>query len=244
MTPRPFNSYDLLKCLAIASMVLDHAGLYLLAQDPWLRALGKLAFPIFVFLVGYSGKFCFDGRLLVCAAAVQAVMWAHADGWHLLTILFSLWLVRWGLSPLVVRQFVLAQPAVVFAGLWLVLPLSLQWLDFGAMAAMLAVAGLLRREQQQGMAARVGSISSMVLVTVVQVGAVPVVPGAAGLLAPGLAMLLLLMVWWALWHIRLEPWDAPKHPWLQGWPCWVARHSLEIYAVHIIGFMAASRLMS
>jgi hypothetical protein len=45
-----------LKSIAIVSMSTDHAGVALFPEQLWMRAVGRLAFPIFAFLLceGYS----------------------------------------------------------------------------------------------------------------------------------------------------------------------------------------------
>lgn len=40
-----------LKCIAILSMLLDHTGAVLFPMEIWMRCLGRLAFPIFCFLI-------------------------------------------------------------------------------------------------------------------------------------------------------------------------------------------------
>src|SRR5688572_7578244 len=52
----PANRYDLLKFIALAVMIVDHVGLFLLPDAEFLRAVGRVAFPSFLFLVGYSGS--------------------------------------------------------------------------------------------------------------------------------------------------------------------------------------------
>ncbi len=53
------NYQDLLKTLALVAMLIDHAGLYLMQDDLWMRAVGRFAFPIFAFYAGYN----FHGRV-------------------------------------------------------------------------------------------------------------------------------------------------------------------------------------
>lgn len=53
---RPFNDHDLLKVIATLSMVVDHIGLLFLPQYPILRVIGRMAAPLFCFLVGYTGS--------------------------------------------------------------------------------------------------------------------------------------------------------------------------------------------
>ncbi len=45
-----------LKCIAVVSMLIDHVGAVLFPQYRWMRAIGRIAFPIYCFLLveGYS----------------------------------------------------------------------------------------------------------------------------------------------------------------------------------------------
>lgn len=45
-----FNSFQL-KCIAIITMAIDHTGAVLFPEYPLLRIIGRLAFPIFCFLI-------------------------------------------------------------------------------------------------------------------------------------------------------------------------------------------------
>ncbi|CAN0413637.1 unnamed protein product, partial [Phaeothamnion confervicola] len=49
------TTLDLLKTAAVAMMIADHVGLYLVAE-PWLRIVGRGAAVIFGFLIGLSGS--------------------------------------------------------------------------------------------------------------------------------------------------------------------------------------------
>ena len=50
------NKQDYLKFLAIICMISDHIGLYFLPNYWSLRAIGRVAFPIFAFYAGYNFK--------------------------------------------------------------------------------------------------------------------------------------------------------------------------------------------
>ncbi len=69
--PEEITSYDLLKFVAVLLMVVDHLGYYFFYDDPWWRALGRIGFPVWFFLVGYSTGRKLPVRLTVSAIVVQ-----------------------------------------------------------------------------------------------------------------------------------------------------------------------------
>lgn len=69
-----------LKILALVFMTLDHIGAYLLPQVLWLRIIGRLAMPIFAFMIAEGCRYTRSkGRYLAQMAAVavlcQVVYW-------------------------------------------------------------------------------------------------------------------------------------------------------------------------
>ena len=44
------SAFDL-KCIAVFSMLIDHIGAFLFPSEVWMRYVGRLAFPIFGFLI-------------------------------------------------------------------------------------------------------------------------------------------------------------------------------------------------
>ena len=67
-----------LKALAMVSMLLDHVGLMLLPEWNFLRILGRLAFPIFAYMIAEGCRHTKNRRkylltLLIMALGIQAV---------------------------------------------------------------------------------------------------------------------------------------------------------------------------
>jgi len=48
------TSYDFLKCITVLFMFADHVGAYFIPDEPWWRVAGRLGFPAWFFLAGYS----------------------------------------------------------------------------------------------------------------------------------------------------------------------------------------------
>ena len=64
------NSHDLVKMLAILTMVIDHAGRYFMYDNIWMRVIGRTAAPLFFYLVGYSGAYKFKYQILALGIAL------------------------------------------------------------------------------------------------------------------------------------------------------------------------------
>ena len=58
------NSYDLLKAIAVITMIIDHLGAYFYPDFELLRVIGRLSYPLFAFCAGYNQKYNFEISLL------------------------------------------------------------------------------------------------------------------------------------------------------------------------------------
>lgn len=48
------TSYDFIKCATVMFMFIDHVGAFFLTDESWWRVFGRLGFPVWFFLAGYS----------------------------------------------------------------------------------------------------------------------------------------------------------------------------------------------
>lgn len=70
--PSAITSYDLIKAFAVIIMIADHLGYYFFPEQEWWRAIGRVGFPIWFFLVGFSrGRSV--SRELIIGAGILAV---------------------------------------------------------------------------------------------------------------------------------------------------------------------------
>lgn len=73
------TSYDLLKAFAVIIMVIDHLGAYSFVDSDWMRAIGRIGFPVWFFLVGYargrdiSSKLLGGALILLCANLITGM---------------------------------------------------------------------------------------------------------------------------------------------------------------------------
>lgn len=65
------NLYDYVKIVAIGLMIVDHVWYFLFPDVYWLRLIGRLAMPSFLFLVGLNGFYGWSSWLWRWAIATQ-----------------------------------------------------------------------------------------------------------------------------------------------------------------------------
>jgi len=88
--------YDFFKFIAIFVMILDHLGAYFFTDVEFLRVVGRLAAPLFLFLVGYSGSARFSKEILIYAILLQ-IFHIYDSEWQdfRFNILFMILLLRY-----------------------------------------------------------------------------------------------------------------------------------------------------
>ena len=111
---------NVLKIIAAIAMLIDHVGLMFFPHNILLRILGRLAFPIFAFMIAEGCKYTrnrrrYLGQMLALAIGCQIVYFI-ADGSMYLSILFT-----FSLSILMIfaLQYCKAKPSALSSLLFL-----------------------------------------------------------------------------------------------------------------------------
>ena len=141
-----------LKLIAICTMLIDHMGYTLFPGVMWLRCVGRVAFPIFCFLIAEGCVYTHDrkkyaARLLVFALLSEipynlmnsGMIWDPYDQnvlWTLLLGALVCWLMDWALKKCTPLSFVLTG-AVMLAAYWL---LEIGNTDYGGWGMLLGAA--------------------------------------------------------------------------------------------------------
>ena len=155
-----------LKLIAVCTMFLDHMGATLFPGVLWLRCVGRVAFPIFCFLIAEGCVYTHDRkryalRLLAFALLSEipfdlmvggAVWYPYAQNvlWTLLTGALVCWLIDWALKNRAVWRFVLTGAAMA-AAFWL---LELTDTDYGGWGMLLVALFYADRRAPCGPAAK------------------------------------------------------------------------------------------
>lgn len=147
----PFLNGFHLKLIAICTMFIDHLGYTLFPGDLWLRCVGRVAFPIFCFLIAEGCVYTHDRRkyaLRLLAFALlseipfnlmnSGAVWDsyHQNVlWTLLTGALVCWLIDWALKNRRALAFVLTA-LVMAAAFYLLERLNT---DYGGWGMLLVV---------------------------------------------------------------------------------------------------------
>ena len=139
------NYYDLLKIIAVITMIIDHIGVYYYPDTLWLRAIGRMAFPLFLFLVGYSHQYSFRFSIVIGCIFLIAV-----DAWTFypifpINILATIIVVRLLMDVAIRKNWHMIPTWQIILVLIMWYPISIFLIEYGSIAAMYALVGFYAR---------------------------------------------------------------------------------------------------
>lgn len=147
--PSAITSYDLWKTLAVIAMIVDHIGYYFYPENEWWRAIGRMSFPIWLFLVGYANSRDLSPLLWGGAVFLLAMNIVVGQALFPLNILITILLVRltidFVMGPVArkpdLRWFVFGMSAL------LVVPTNSVF-EYGTQALLFAMGGYMVRHRE------------------------------------------------------------------------------------------------
>jgi hypothetical protein len=147
---RPLNSWDILKVVAIVLMFVDHSASFLFTSEEdiyWLRAIGRGAAPLFIFLAGLASSYRFSRELLLLALALA--LFDSLLFWRVTTlnILFSIMIYRMIFNWFERRGKIIRRPVEWYLGS-LMLFMTGGLVEYGSMGFMIALAGYMQRHAE------------------------------------------------------------------------------------------------
>ena len=243
------NSHDLMKVFAICVMVVDHTGHFFVDDNLWFRVVGRMAAPLFFFLVGYSGSYRFKLQVLLLGIALWIInfltntspsMIEHAIP---VNILISFVLIKALMGKFDFARMSTESLVLILAALMLVSIPTYVVVEYGSLGLCYAIgARLLHQRHPLGrfwMATTVGVhfIFEMVALLIWN-SAVPVhiLPVAIPMLAILLLVNLTLFINYGLRTFTVQP------RWVRTPLIYASRYSLQIYFFHLAAFMIVYRL--
>lgn len=237
------NSHDLVKVLAILTMVVDHIGKYFLYDNIWMRLVGRMAAPLFFYLVGYSGSYRFKYQILALGIALGLIEFFVGDNpsfvWRIMP--FNI-LISFVLIKLILNRFDPAKMRSRSLILWLAVLVFVSYetsayIEFGSLGLSIAVGSrLIHKRHPFGRPWITVSTTAHFLLQMnwflFMRPDVPmqIIPVATLLLASIFALSLFLFLKYELRTFTVNP------AWLRAIVLYVSRYSLHIYFFHLAAF--------
>lgn len=235
------TSYDLLKAAAVIIMIIDHAGYYMFLDEPWWRAIGRIGFPIWFFLVGYSRGRDFSLSLFIGAAILVAANFICGLAVFPLNALVTIILIRLIIDPVMTfaLRHLLCLLLVTIIVTGLIVP-SFAFSEYGTLGFLLAMFGYIVRhkpvipglhEDADGVAKGMAIYCLIIFLLVQQLF-------FAFMQAPLLFMMCgTSLVIWILLNFRSQEFprltNVIPHP-VSGLIQLTGRHTMEIYVIHLL----------
>lgn len=148
--PAEITSYDLLKTFAVLIMIIDHLGHYFFPEMLWFRSIGRIGFPVWFFLVGYSSGRDIPKKLWMSACLLELVDLLCGGGLFSLNALFTIIWIRLVIDP-VMKFSLKAWPFTIgtFVVLLSMIPLSYVLTEYGTQALITAMFGYAIRHRDK-----------------------------------------------------------------------------------------------
>jgi len=148
LTPPVVDNSDWLKTAAILMVMVDHFGYFFMEDPDWWSVFGRMAAPVFFFLLGYAQSRTVPFRWIWLGAVLTLLDSSNNDwAWMAPNILFSLALIR--ITRPRVKTLILRYGWIAFfllvCTLVAALPMTANIVDYGAEGWLWALFGLCQR---------------------------------------------------------------------------------------------------
>lgn len=142
--PSQLTSYDLFKALAVVLMIVDHVGTYFLVDEQFLRAIGRVCVPIWMFLIGYARNRSIPVELWGGGLILVVSQFVVGQPIFPFNILMTVVFVRLTLNPLMsmIDRHGDWFLYLVLAGLFILAVPTYPFLEYGSTAYLMVLFGL------------------------------------------------------------------------------------------------------
>lgn len=148
--PTNLTSYDFIKFVTVLFMFADHVGAFFLTDETWWRVAGRLGFPVWFFLAGYSRGT--EVSKTLWAGAILLIIGNLVFGQYLLPLnaLVSYIVIRLVMGHINKRAFVSGEMLTYTLVIMLFLAFPTNYMfEYGTLAFILAMAGYAVRNRQE-----------------------------------------------------------------------------------------------
>lgn len=241
--PDDLTSYDLLKTLAVVTMIIDHIGFYFFPDDMMWRAVGRMSAPIWIFLIGYARGRDFSPRLWIGGFTLLAANVVAGMALLPLNILFTILLVRGVIDR--VMDYMTSEKARMIAGVAVIiagaLPTYAFW-EYGTAALMLAGMGWMARQFQAKKVSE-GTFQGFTVTTLLLYAVLAIAFMGLNMAQTQLMTVGVIGVFALLYSFKPATYPRAKEK-IPGFVIFIlkicGRRTLEIYVLHLLIFKFAA----
>lgn len=245
----PFNltSYDIVKCLTLLFMLVDHVGAFFLIDEPWWRVAGRLGFPVWFFLAGYLPvQKKMPQELWVGAALLISGGMVLGQYIFPLNALVTYIVIRLTIAHIGKRAFSNGEMLIYSAVVLFFLGVPTNYMfEYGTLAMLIALVGYACRNRDElGIGPKTRwffSISAVVMVAVMQVLMFGFTGAKAIVCFAELSVVGIALLWF-------KPTEFPKltdifPKFLTKIIQFCGRYTLEVYVFHLLAIKVALLVM-
>lgn len=223
------NKQDYLKFLAIICMIIDHIGLYFLPHYWSLRAIGRIAFPIFAFYAGYNFKNKLNYKILLHGVILYLFSVFVTKHFPVLNILISIFIGQLYLNLLSKDQFLHRSLLWQYLCLIMLWPFTNSYFEYGSITLLIMLIGNLYKAK---LLSNFQIANQVCLITIIHSS---IVFGSFFSNIDLLIWVISMSLLWIVLRSANNYWKISIGAIRQ-----VSRHSLYIYSFHIAIFMTIS----
>ena len=147
------DNYDWLKTAAIILVAVDHFGYFFMENADWWNAFGRMAAPVFFFLMGYAQSRTVPFRWIWLGIILTLLdSWNTDWTWVAPNILLSLALIRFARPHMknLIHHFGWVAFALLVCALYMMLPIAANIVEYGTEGWLWALFGLCQRMYVDG----------------------------------------------------------------------------------------------
>ncbi|MDP2354855.1 MAG: TraX family protein [Beijerinckiaceae bacterium] len=246
-SPASITTTDLLKFAGLAFVFADHIGLFFAPDEDWWRVFGRVAAPIFFFLIGFARTSAVPMIWLALGAMLTALDFYVSDGLDdvTLNILFNFALIRFVMPVIETHVLTRRWGAPVLALFCAaMIPVAAVILEYGAEGWLWALFGLVTREaivkatSEARLQRNLVGLFCVAVYLFIESRDFDFEPVQTAALC---ALMILLGVLLANFRRADAPFEAPA-PVTQAFR-WIGSRSLEIYAVSLFLMQLTGHLL-
>ncbi len=227
------SAYDVLKCVAVVLMTVDHIGYLFDPANVWWRSVGRWCVPIWFFLVGYGRTFTIPPVLYWLAGAMILVDAAVGEPVLPTNILVTIMSARLFVRYMSTRDKDVFMAVIACMVCMVMVLLTMPLMEYGSQVWMYALAGYYVRTMPESRLATVTMLMATVFFCLMQI----LTFGLTGLYALTMVIGVTVISIGLLSFYRYDRQILPSTPILSPVMRYVGRNTHYYYAIHFILFL-------